>query len=357
MKKRVPIVAIVGSANAGKSSLYNSVLGRRAAITAEEAGTTRDAVWSQAHYQGKDFWLIDTAGMKRAEDDFELTIQEQIIQAADSADIIWVVADGGSIITDEDRAVAKLARSADKPVVLVVNKSDKLKSLETAPYRQLGIEPILFTSTTQGKGIAGLLDATADKLPAGGVHDDTTIGVALIGRPNVGKSSLFNALATKQQAVVADVQGTTRDVNRSIVRYNQQAIELLDTAGIRRQGKVGRGVEYFSGLRTIAAIEQSRVCLLILDAHEPSVQLDQKIAGMVKEANRGLVIVVTKWDSLEKDPYTRDHIARQLRYDLDFVPWAPLIFVSSVTGQNVTKLFDLIIEIADRSKLPSPRSS
>ncbi|HSX46804.1 MAG TPA: ribosome biogenesis GTPase Der, partial [Patescibacteria group bacterium] len=307
---------------------------------------TRDSLWAQAEHNGQHFWLVDTAGIKEAEDDFEFTIQEQIQQAADSADVIWVVIEADVLISDEDRRVATMALKTRKPVFLVVNKSDKQPKARAEDYLKLGIKPVLLTSTTQHRGIGALLDELAAVVPKVTVEQaDDRIHVALLGRPNVGKSALFNSLAKKQQAIVADRAGTTRDINRASIRYQGHEIELMDTAGIRRSGKIQKGVEQFSVIRSLAAIEQADICLLLMDATELHVTLDQKIAGMVKEAGKGLILVVSKWDTLEKDAFTRDSLAPQLATDFDFVPWAPLIFTSSVTGQNVTKLFDLVLEI------------
>ena len=344
--KKLPIVAIVGRANVGKSSLFNAVLDRREAIVAREAGTTRDSIMAKAAWHGQNFWLVDTAGIKDAEDDFEFTIQEQIMQAADSADVIWVVIEADVLITEEDRRVAKMALKSKKPVFLIVNKADKAPKAAAADYQRLGIKPIMLTSTTQHNGIEELLSELVIHIPRATLaDDDDTIRVALLGRPNVGKSALFNSLAKKQQAVVSDRAGTTRDVNRATVHYQGKAIELMDTAGIRRSGKIGQGIERFSVIRSLAAIEQADVCLMLMDANELNVALDQKIAGMIKEAGKGLVLVVSKWDSLDKDAYTRDTIAPQIARNYDFVPWAPLILTSSVSGQNVTKLFDLVLDI------------
>lgn len=346
-RKKVPIVAIVGRANVGKSSMFNYVLGTREAIVADEAGTTRDSIYGKANYDEKYFWLVDTAGLKVAEDDFEFTIQEQIIQAADTADVIIVIIEADSAISEEDRRVAKLALKTRKPVILAVNKADKVKKPIIDDYRKLGIRDIHLTSVSQGRGIEELFEAVAEHLtPATITEEDDRIKIAILGRPNVGKSHLFNTLAKKQQALVADVAGTTRDINRTVVRYMQREIELMDTAGIRRSGKIERGVEKFSVIRTLSAIEQADVCLLLVDANEPSVALDQKIAGMIKEAHKGMIIIISKWDSVEdKDAYTHDKLTPRLKHDFDFVPWAPMIVTSSVTGQNVAKIFDVILEI------------
>jgi GTP-binding protein len=351
--RKLPIIAIVGRANVGKSSLFNCVLHRREAIVAREAGTTRDSIWAKATHKGQDFWLVDTAGMKSAEDDFEATIQEQISQAADSADVIWVVIEADVPVTDEDRRVAKLALKSDKPVFLIVNKHDKAPKATTEQYQNLGIKPIVLTSTSQNRGIDTLLDALVAEIPKVPHRDDTGhIHIALLGRPNVGKSYLFNTLAKKQQAVVADRAGTTRDINRIQLRYEGQDIELMDTAGIRRSGKIEQGIEQFSVLRSLSAIEQSDVCVLLMDVNELNVALDQKIAGMIKEAGKGLVLVVSKWDEAEaKTAFTRDQLAAEIRHTYDFVPWSPLIFTSAVRGQNATKIFELVLQIMEeRSK-------
>ena len=352
MSTKLPIVAIVGRANVGKSSLFNAILDRREAIVAHEAGTTRDSITAKAEWQGQNFWLVDTAGMKDAADDFEFTIQEQIIQAADSADIIWVVVEANILISEEDRRVAKLALKSKKPVFLVINKVDRARGSDLDGFERLGIKPIFPTSATQKRGIDDLLDTLVSHIPKATLADnDERLRIALLGRPNVGKSQLFNTLAKKQQAIVADRAGTTRDINRATVRYSGQEIELMDTAGIRRPGKIGVGIEHFSVVRSLSAIEQADVCLLLIDVNEIGTALDQKIAGMIKEAGKGLIIVVSKWDSVEgKDAFTRDALAPQITHTFDFVAWAPLIFTSSVTGQNVTKIFDLALDIASARK-------
>jgi GTP-binding protein len=347
MAKILPIVAIVGRANVGKSSLFNAILDRREAIVANEAGTTRDSIMAKADYKDQNFWLVDTAGIKDPEDDFEFTIQEQILQAADSADVIWVVVEANIPITEEDRRVAKMALKSKKPVFLVVNKVDKARKADINVFQRLGIKTIVLASATHRIGVEELLDKLIAVIPEANLADaDDRLHVAIVGRPNVGKSYLFNSLAKKQQAIVADRAGTTRDINRSIIRYKTREIELMDTAGIRRPGKIGQGIEHFSVIRSLAAIEQADVCFMLMDANELNVALDQKIAGMVKEAGKGLVLVVSKWDSVEeKTAYTRDELAPQIARTYDFVPWAPLIFTSAVSGQNVTKLFDLALEI------------
>lgn len=382
-KSKLPIVAIVGRANVGKSTLFNNILRRRETIVAKEAGTTRDSIMAKGSVyvdvvtspdetpsisrtnpldrkksapverKRQDFWLIDTAGVKDAEDDFEFTIQEQIVQAADSADVIWVVIEGNIMLTEEDRRVAKTALKSKKPVVLVVNKMDKAGNKSHKDFERLGIKNIILISAAQNAGIDDLLEDLVTYIPAASLQEDPNkLKLAILGRPNVGKSQLFNAMAKKQQAIVADRAGTTRDINRSTVKYQGREIEILDTAGIRKNGKIEVGIERFSVIRSLSAIEQADICIMMMDVNELNVQLDQKIAGLIKESGKGLILVISKWDSIEdeKTAFTRDHIASQIRHTFDFIPWAPLVITSSVTGQNVTKLFEIALEIDERRK-------
>ena len=299
-----------------------------------------------------EFWLIDTAGLKPAEDEFEATIQDQIADASAAADVILVMVDSTVYPSDADRQLAKKALKSGKPVLLIANKADLRGSLHTDEFKRLGIKTIIKTSAEHNIGISELLDNIAELIPpATAATPDDIIRVALIGRPNVGKSNLFNTLAGKQQAIVANVAGTTRDVNRVQVRYHGQTIELLDTAGIRRQGKQETGIEKFSVLRTMQAINEADICFLLMDVNELNVGLDQRLAGIIDEAGKGLVLVVSKWDSVEgKDAYTHDELAPQISYHFKFTPYAPLIFTSSVTGQNVAKLFDLALDIYKRRR-------
>ncbi|HEX5456087.1 MAG TPA: ribosome biogenesis GTPase Der [Candidatus Saccharimonadales bacterium] len=346
-RAKVPIIAIVGRANVGKSSFFNAVIKKREAITSNEPGTTRDKLIARASYGGKDFWLVDTAGVKDPEDDFEATIQQQIIEASESADMIILMIDAAAAINDEDRRLSKSMLKTKKPVILIANKIDQVKTPEVSQYGKLGIKDIFLTSVSQSRGISEVLAHISANIPKASIKDDKNrLRLTILGRPNAGKSALFNALGKKQQAIVASRAGTTRDVNRANIRYEKKDIEIMDTAGIRRSGKIKQGVERFSVIRSLAAIEESDVCLLLMDVNELNVQLDQKIAGMVKEAGKGLILVVSKWDVAEgRDAFTRDLLAPQIARNFAFVPWAPLVFTSSVTGQNVTRIFELLLEI------------
>ena len=353
---KLPTVAIIGRANAGKSSLFNRLVRSQQSIVAREAGTTRDNVIGKVDYlrrdtpdpdQSNQFWLVDTAGLKDPNDDFEATIQQQIEDAAIAADVILVVADSTVYTGDEDKIVAKKALKSQKPVILVTNKADLKSALPNNEFRSLGIRDVIRTSAEHNSGISELLDRIGELIPpAEEIEADDILRIALIVRPNVGKSYLFNTLAGKKQAIVANVAGTTRDLNRVQVRHKERTLELIDTAGIRRSGKQEVGIEKFSVLRTLQAIEEADVCFLLMDANELNTSLDQKLAGMIDEAGKGLVLVVSKWDSVEgKDAFTRDSLAPKIAHYFNFIPWAPLIFTSSVTGQNVTKLFELAADI------------
>lgn len=362
MSKKLPTVAIIGQANAGKSSLFNRLVRSQQAIVAAEAGTTRDNVIGKVGYSRRhvdadspsaadsEFWLVDTAGLKDPEDEFEAGIQEQVKEAAEAADVIIVAADSTEYPSEELRRVAKDALKTKKPVLLAINKVDKKDSLPNDEFARLGIRTMVRTSAEHNEGISTLLDSIAEHIPAASESEpDDIIRIALIGRPNVGKSTLFNRLAGKQQAIVADVAGTTRDLNRVRVGYHGQTIELIDTAGVRRSGRQERGIEKFSVLRTLQAIEQADVCLLLMDVNELNVALDQKLAGIIDQAGKGLILTVSKWDSVvDHDAYTRDRLAPGITRSFNFVPWAQLIFTSAETGQNVTKLYDLAVGIMKR---------
>lgn len=352
MASRLPTVAIIGQANVGKSSLFNRLVRSQQAIVAREAGTTRDNVIGRVKYNEHSFWIVDTAGLKDPEDEFEASIQDQITEATEIADAILVVVDSSKYPSDQDRFVAKKALKSGKTVILVINKCDLKNSLPNEEFMRLGISRIVRASAEHNVGTVEIIQKIIEHIPpkSDETPDDIT-RISLIGRPNVGKSFLFNTMAGKQQALVANVAGTTRDVNRVAIKYHNRNIEILDTAGMRKPGKQEVGVEKFSVLRTLQAIEESDVCLLLMDAGEINTQLDQRIAGIIDKIGKGIIIVVTKWDSIEdKDGHTRDEMALKIANSFTFIPWAPLIFSSAVTGQNVTKIFDIVLEIDSRRK-------
>lgn len=387
-ENRLPVVALVGQTNAGKSSLLNRLAGRRVAIVAREEGTTRDNVvakigWGEGgrgersgegwyrerggegrddggryggegrfekkEKQGK-FILVDTAGLKNPEDEFEAGIQGQIADAVEMADVVLVVMDATKYPDFRDKEIARGALKSRKPVLLLLNKSDSGEALGFEEFQRLGVKEgeTLRTSATTGMGMQGLLGRLGKEFRKLGFNEKNTqekegdvLKIALIGRPNVGKSSLFNALAQKQQALVSARQGTTRDVNRVRVKYKGRELEILDTAGLRKPGKREVGIEKFSAVRTLAAIEEADVCALLVDATEPHSKLDQALAGEIAESGKGIVMVITKMDLVEDT----DEVLDGLERDFDFLPYAPVLLVSNVTGKNVTKLFELALEI------------
>ncbi len=346
---KLPVVAIIGQTNAGKSSLFNRLVRKSQAIVAREAGTTRDNVVGQV--EGK-YILIDTAGLKDAEDEFEAHIQDQIDDAVNSADIILIAMDATKYPNHDDKLIAKKALKSGKPVILLLNKSDLGEALAEEEFRSLGVKNPLRVSATTGLNLNELRGQILYELKNLGFdtrakeEEHDSLKIALIGRPNVGKSSLFNSLAQKQQAVVANLAGTTRDVNRTELKYKGQTIELLDTAGLRKPGKREVGIEKFSALRSLAAIEEADVCCLLVDATEPHSKLDQSLAGEIIKAGKGIILVITKTDLEHKDS---DEILDNLEYDFNFVPFAPVVMTSSVTGKNVTKIFELAVNI-DRAR-------
>lgn len=362
--KNLPIVALIGQTNAGKSSILNRMAHKNIAIVAREEGTTRDNVMATID---NSFILVDTAGLKDPSDDFEASIQEQIQDAIESADVILVTLDSSKYFDHRDRKIAKDALRSDKPVFLVLNKCDLGESLPIEEFRALGIAPenIYYTSATTGQGINELKKSLNNSLSE--LHSTTAqekpsniapLKIALIGRPNVGKSSLFNTLGRKQQAIVSSKQGTTRDINRLQLKYKGRDLEILDTAGLRKPGKREVGIEKFSAIRTLAAIEESDICCLLIDSTEPHSKLDQSLAGQIVEAGKGIIMVITKSDLLESSEPTNyfdeeniknrtaaDYLIDQLEKDFDFLPYAPVILTSSETGANVTQLFELALEI------------
>lgn len=342
----LPVVAIIGQTNAGKSSLFNRLVRKSQAIVAREAGTTRDNVVGKVENQ---YILIDTAGLKEAEDEFEAHIQDQIDDAVTSADMILIAMDATKYPNHDDKLIAKKALKSGKPVMLLLNKSDLSEALPLEEFYGLGIQDMLCVSATTGLNLNELRAKILAELKRLGFNTnakadakDKSLKLALIGRPNVGKSSLFNSLAKKQQAIVANLSGTTRDINRTELKYKGQTIELLDTAGLRKPGKREVGIEKFSALRSLAAIEEADVCCLLIDSTEPHSKLDQSLAGEIVKAGKGIILVVTKTDLEHKDS---DEILDNLEYDFNFVPFAPVVMTSSLTGKNVTKIFELAQQI------------
>lgn len=350
-----PLVAIVGRPNVGKSSLFNRLIGQRQAITHDVAGTTRDANYGQVTWNGRSVMLADTAGMHSTKDELELRAIDQIQEVADVAQLIVIVTDATTMLTNEDRQVARMALKTGKPVILALNKLDGGGQKPADNFERLGVKQMIATSAIHGRGTGDLLDAITEVTGSAKPAEQTEgITIALLGRPNVGKSSILNSLVGKQQAITSEVAGTTRDTGIATVRYHQKPIRILDTAGLRRRGKIEGGVEKYSALRTLAAITQADVCIVVMDATELGVAGDQHIAGQVIEAGKGLVLVVNKWDAIEKETGTQELLSRKLMRDFAFAHWAPLVFTSATEGSNIAKLMELITQISERRKTTIP---
>jgi len=350
-KKEKPIVTIVGRPNVGKSSLFNRIIGQRNAITSNVAGTTRDRIYEEVEWKNTSFMLVDTAGIdKDIEDELAANIQDQINFALDEADFFIFMVQAGTEITIEDERAAQILRKKKKPYILVANKADN-QELENSivNFYKLG-EPIAISSI-HGRGVGDFLDLLVQKIkkiPGKLVEPKTAdIVVAFLGRPNVGKSSILNKLSGQNKAIISNIPGTTRDINEVIFREGDKKILLIDTAGIRRSGKIEAGIEKYSVLRSLKAAERADIVLLVLDATEGAVAKDLNIAGMIKEMGKGLIIIVNKWDAIDKEEQPMDHYLSMLRDKYAFVYWAPVIFVSALTGKNLDKIGSVIQTVSE----------
>ncbi len=351
MSMALPVVAIVGRANVGKSTLFNRIVGERISIVENVPGVTRDRIYAKADWNGKDFHLIDTGGIELDEqDEVANLIRVQAEVAIDEAEVIVFLVDGQDGLTGADRDVAELLRKSGKPVVLGVNKLDHPKHHEAAyEFYELGFGDPIAVSAEHGSGTGDLLDEVVRRLPAGEdpEYSDDVIRVALIGRPNVGKSSLINALVGGNRVMVSEVAGTTRDAIDTPLEVNGQRYVLIDTAGMRRKGKVYERVEKYSVLRALRAIERSDVAFVVLDGHEGIAEQDKRVAGYALEAGRAVAFLVNKWDIVDKDDKTAHQFEHQIRNEFQFMRWAPILFVSAKTKQRVHRILPLAKEIAE----------
>ena len=342
-----PLVAIVGRPNVGKSMLFNKLIGQRLAIVEDTPGVTRDRIYGECEWVGRKFMLVDTGGIEPRTDDQILTfMREQAQIAIDHADVIIFLTDIKTGLTASDQEVATMLLKSGKPIVLAVNKMDSTGALDPDYYEfyNLGMGDPVAVSAVHGHGTGDLLDRCIEYFPPddGEDEEDDTVKVAVIGKPNVGKSSLVNRILGQERVIVSNVAGTTRDAIDSYFENEQGKYVFIDTAGMRKKSKVDESIERYSVLRATMAIDRSDVCLIMIDATEGVTEQDTKVAGLAHEAGKACVIVVNKWDLVEKDGKTMDKMREDIRRDLAYMTYAPVLFISAATGQRVPRLFELI---------------
>ena len=350
-----PIVAGVGRPNVGKSTLVNRIALSRDAIVHESRGVTRDRSYHEADWNGRDFVIIDTGGIEsiKSKDVFAPGIREQAILATQEADVIVFVVDGATGITDEDEEVARIIRKTDKPVFLCVNKKDHPSTEQDNRWDvyALGCGEPMPISATHGHGTGDLLDLVVEAFPEPEEteEDDDVLSIAIVGRPNVGKSSLANRLANKKRSIVSDVAGTTRDAIDSVIEWKGQTIKLVDTAGMRKKSQVHEDVEYYSMVRGLQAIDRADVAMLVVDATVGVTEQDQKVANMAIDRGCALILLINKWDLVETERQ-RDEIVASIDKRLAFAPWVPFVNISALTGRATDKVLELAVKASNARK-------
>ncbi|NLW22590.1 MAG: ribosome biogenesis GTPase Der [Tissierellia bacterium] len=341
-----PVVCIVGRPNVGKSTLFNRIVGRRIAITEDNPGVTRDRIYAEAEWLNKYFTLIDTGGLEPESDEIiPVNIKRQAEIAIDTADVILFVVDGLDGVTTTDREIANLLRKSGKEVILVCNKIDT-GNIPNHVYEfyELGIPNLVVISAEQGLGIGDLLDEVIKHFPEDKdtEYDEDLIRVAVIGKPNVGKSSLVNNILGEERVIVTNIPGTTRDAIDTYFTHNGDRYVFIDTAGLRRKRSINENVERYSVIRTLSAIDRSDICVLVIDAREGVTEQDTKIAGYAHDNGKGIIIAVNKWDLVEKDTNTYLDYEKEIRTKLSFISYAPIVFISAKTGKRVNRLLELL---------------
>jgi len=354
-----PIVAIVGRPNVGKSALFNYIIGKRISIVEDTPGITRDRIYAEAEWRNRKFILIDTGGIEPySEDQILQQMRRQAEIAIETADVILFMVDAKEGLVASDYEVANMLRKTKKPVILTVNKVDRIGATppEVYEFYNLGMGDPVPISSLHGLGIGDLLDLIYDHFPEDTEddYDETAIKVAVIGKPNVGKSSLINRILGEDRLIVTNIPGTTRDAVDSFVEKNGDKFIFIDTAGIRRKSKITDNIEKYSVIRSWTAIERADVCLIMIDAKEGVTEQDAKIAGYSHEKGKAAIIVVNKWDAVKKETGTLEEYQKQVQEKLSFMTYAPVIFISALTGQRVEKLFGLIKEVWEQSMLRIP---
>ena len=351
-----PLIAIVGRPNVGKSMLFNKIIGRRLSIVEDTPGVTRDRIYGESEWVGRKFRLVDTGGIEPNTDSQILAfMREQAQIAIDNADVIIFVTDIKTGLTASDQEVANMLQRSRKPIVLAVNKMDSTGTLDPDFYEfyNLGLGDPVAVSAVHGHGTGDLLDECVKYFPpeTEDEDDDDVVQVAIIGKPNVGKSSLTNRILGEERVIVSNVAGTTRDAIDSYFENRYGKYALIDSAGMRKKSRVDGGREKYSVLRATMAIERSDVCLILIDAQEGVTEQDTKVAGLAHDAGKACIIVVNKWDLIEKDGKTMDRMREDIRRDLSYMPYAPILFISALTGQRVGRLFELINYVNDQAAM------
>ncbi|WP_304759605.1 ribosome biogenesis GTPase Der [Faecalibaculum rodentium] len=350
------VAAIVGRPNVGKSTLFNRLLGERKSIVDDTPGVTRDRIYGDVEWLTQTFRLIDTGGIQLEDQDFGDEINMQVDIAIEEADVIIFLASAREGVTADDLAIARKLRKAGKPVVLAVNKADNEKlQMEVYDFYQLGLDDPITLSASHGIGIGDLLDRVMEKMPVRDLKPyEGVTSFCVIGRPNVGKSSLVNAILKEDRTIVSNVEGTTRDAIDTPFFYEGREYMIIDTAGIRKRGKIWENIEKYSILRAVSAIERSNVVLFLIDGEKGSRAQDKHVAGLAHEAGKGVIIVYNKWDAVEKDEKTMQQITKKIREEFKYLDYAPVAFVSALTGAKVQNLIPLIDQVHEMCTLRVP---
>lgn len=343
----LPVLAVVGRPNVGKSTLFNKLIGKRLSIVEDTPGVTRDRIYSKCEWRGREFMIVDTGGIEPKTDDLILSRMKQQAQLAiESADVIVLVTDVRCGVTANDYDVAAMLQKSGKPLILAVNKCDEIGDtpMEVYEFYNLGIGEPFPISSTHGHGTGDLLDEVFKYFPEDKTEDyeEDCIKVAVIGKPNVGKSSLINRIAGEERVIVSNIAGTTRDATDTYIENEKGKFIFIDTAGIRRKARVTENIERYSVLRSYMAVDRADVCVIVIDAEEGFTEQDSKVAGYAHEQGKASIVVVNKWDKIEKNDKTMNEYRTKLENDFSFMSYVPFLFISAKTGQRVEKLYDMI---------------